>query len=74
MSVAKARSRVAVEVKKHKREGSSSPSKSVEDAPQALAEAKLAAYIQRVVDEAPLLSADARQRLAALLGSRGARQ
>ncbi len=39
----------------------------VEQARRQLAEAKLAAYIQRVVDEAPPLSLEQRDRLAVLL-------
>ncbi len=72
MSVSQAHSRLANAVKKSRRDPSARAE--VEQARRQLAEAKLAAYIQRVVDEAPPLSADARQRLAALLGSRGARQ
>ncbi len=72
MSVSQAHLRLANAVKKSRRDPSARAE--VEQARRQLAEAKLAAYIQRVVDEAPPLSADARQRLAALLGSRGARQ
>ncbi len=72
MSVSQAHSRLANAVKKSRRDPSARAE--VEQARRQLAEAKLAAYIQRVVDEAPPLSADARHRLAALLGSRGARQ
>ncbi len=72
MSVSQTHSRLVNAVKKSRRDPSARAE--VEQARRQLAEAKLAAYIQRVVDEVPPLSADARQRLAALLGSRGARQ
>ncbi len=72
MSVSQAHSRLANAVKKSRRDPSARVE--IDQARRELAEAKLAAYIQRVVDEAPPLSADARQRLAVLLRSGGAQQ
>jgi len=67
VSVAKARSRVAVEVKKQKRIGGSSPADSVQAARRLLAEEKIKAYIERTVAAAPELTVDQRRRLALLL-------
>lgn len=69
MSVAKARSRVANESKKIKKAGGDPSAECVQDAKRVLAEEKLKAFIERVVAEAPPLSAEARQRLALLLGA-----
>ena len=67
MSVAKARSRVAVEVKKSKSQDSSEQRERVQQARAELAEAKLEQYIQRVVAEAGPLSQEQVSRLKALL-------
>ncbi len=67
MSVAKARSRVAVATKKHKNKPNDSSSLVLQEARRDLAAAKLEAYIQRVVDESPRLSPEQRDRLALLL-------
>ena len=67
MSVAKARSRVAVEVKKQKRAGESDVSESVRSARRDLAEEKIKAYIERTVAAAPELTQDQKARLAQLL-------
>lgn len=67
MSVAKARSRVAVEVKRQKRTGASSPSESVQSAQRVLAEEKIKAYIERTIAVAPELTPEQRDRLALLL-------
>jgi hypothetical protein len=69
MSVYKARSRVANEVKKCKASGSDPQSPQVQDARRDLAEAKLQAYIERTVASAPKLSPEQRDRLAILLQS-----
>ena len=60
-----ARSRVAVESKKIKRGSGSDPK--LAEAKRDLAEAKIAAYIERVVAEAPPLSGEQRDRLVSLL-------
>lgn len=67
MSVVKARSRVAVEVKKQKREGAPDPSPGVLDARRALAEEKIREFVERTVASAPPLTPDQRDRLALLL-------
>ncbi len=69
MSVYKARSRVANEVKKCKASGSDPQSPQVQDARRDLAEAKLQAYIERMVASGPQLSPEQRDRLAVLLQS-----
>ncbi len=56
MSVAQARSRVAVEVKKQKRTGGSSRSEAVQQAQRLLAEEKIRAFIERTIASAPPLS------------------
>jgi len=66
MSVSKARSRVANEVKKCKASGSDPQSPRVQDARRDLAEAKLQAYIERTVASGPPLSPEQRDRLAVL--------
>lgn len=67
MSVAKARSRVAVEVKKQKRAGASDSCESVRSARRDLAAEKIKAYIERTVAAAPELTLEQRDRLALLL-------
>ncbi len=67
MSVAKARSRVAVATKKHKNKSDDGSSSLLQEARRDLAAAKLEAYIQRVVDASVPLSAEQRDRLALLL-------
>ncbi len=67
MSVAQARSRVAVEVKKQKRDGGSGASESVRSARRNLAEEKIKAYVERTVASAPELTPEQRDRLALLL-------
>jgi hypothetical protein len=67
-AVAKARSRVAVEVKKRKRLGDEGPPDAVEDARRVLAEEKIKAFVEQTVASAPPLSAEQRARLAVLLG------
>ncbi len=74
MSVTRARSRVALEAKAAKNNPEPSSHARLSDARRDLAEAKLAAYIQRVVDQAPPLSPEQRDRLAVLLRSGGAQQ
>lgn len=66
MSVAKARSRVAVEMKKQKREGGSSQSPAVQSARQALAEEKIKAFVERTVAAAPPLTPEQQSRLRSL--------
>ena len=72
MSVSQAHSRLANAVKKSRRDPSARVE--VEQARRELAEAKLAAYIPRMVDEAPPLSPEQRDRLAVLLRSGGAQR
>src|SRR4051812_12381451 len=60
MSVSKARSRVANEVKKARKEPGGSSTGRVEDARRALAEEKLANFIQRTVAQAPALTGEQR--------------
>ncbi len=67
MSVAKARSRVAVEVKKQKRDGGTDSSESVRTARRDLAEEKIKANIERTVASAPELTPEQCDRLARLL-------
>ncbi len=67
MSVSTARSRVAHESKKQKQSGKVEPTPALVEARRDLAAAKLEAYIQRVVDEAPELTAEQKSRLALLL-------
>lgn len=67
MSVALARSRVAVEGKKQKRDGGSTPSPSLENAQRVLAEEKIKAFVERTVAAAPPLTPEQRDRLALLL-------
>ncbi len=75
MSVTRARSRVALEAKAAKNNPEPSSHARLSDARRDLAEAKLAACIQRVVDDAPVpLSPEQRDRLAVLLRSGGAQQ
>ncbi len=74
MSGTRARSRVALEAKAAKNNPEPSSHARLSDARRDLAEAKLAAYIQRVVDRAPPLSPEQRDRLAVLLRSGGAQQ
>jgi hypothetical protein len=63
----KARSRGAVEVKKHKRDGGPESSAAVRDAQRLLAEEKIKAYVERTVAAAPPLTPEQRDRLALLL-------
>lgn len=70
-AVTQARSRVAVEGKKQKREGGSTPSPSLENAQRLLAEEKIKAFVARTVAAAPPLMPDQRDRLALLLRGRG---
>ena len=67
MSVIRARSRVAVEVKRHNKQGAGAPYAAVDDARRVLAEEKIRAFIERTVAAAPELSSDQRARLSALL-------
>lgn len=66
MSVLKARSRLANEVKRARRAGDQDSS-AVNDARRELAEAKLAAYIEQVLADCPPLSPEVRSKLAVLL-------
>ena len=66
MSVAEARSRVAVEVKRSKSRGGDQPER-IRRARADLAKAKLEQYIQRVLQDAPPLTAEQLARLAVLL-------
>ena len=74
MSVPKARSRVAVEVKKHKRDGRPDSSAAVRDAQRVLAEEKIKAYVERALAAAPALTPEQRDRLSLLLRGAGAGQ
>lgn len=67
MSVTRARSRVALEAKAAKNKPEPSSPARLNDARRDLAEAKLAAYIERIVNEAPRLSTTQVDRLALLL-------
>jgi hypothetical protein len=67
MSVSKARSQLANEVKKIKKAGGDLSAESVHDAKRVLAEEKLKAYVEKVIAEAPALSAEARHGLELLL-------
>lgn len=67
MSVAQARSRVAVAVKKQKSSGDTEASSAVDDARRELAVEKITQYVERVVASAPELTPEQRSRLAALL-------
>lgn len=67
MSVLSARSHLANEVKKAKASGETAgQSSAVQTARQELAAAKIAAYVKRVVAEAPPLTDEQRARLACL--------
>ena len=67
MSVAKARSRVAVEVKRSKKVGEDASADAVQAARAILAEENIKAFIERTVSAAPPLSPEQRARLAQLL-------
>jgi hypothetical protein len=66
MSVAKARSRLAVEVKRQKREGTSSQSQAIQSARRALAAEKIEAFVERTVASAPPLTFEQLSRLRGL--------
>lgn len=67
MSVSKARSDLANEVKKIKKVGGDPSAPSVQDARRVLAAEKLAAAIRQTVESAPELTPAMKDRLAALL-------
>lgn len=67
VSVSKARSRLAVQSKRHKRLGTSETHATVEAARRELAAAKLESYIAAVVAAAPPLTDEQRSRLMRLL-------
>ena len=69
MSVSRARSRVANEIKKAKKAGGDAATQAVQDARRLLAEENLKAYIARVVASAPPLTPDQRDRIAQLLAA-----
>ncbi len=71
MSINKARSRVANEVKKAKYAGAGASTASVQDARRVLAEEKIKEYIQRTVASAPDLTVEQRDRLAQLVRGKG---
>ena len=70
MSVAKARSRVAHEVKKVKKTGGDPAGPQVQAARRDLAEEKIRQYVEQVVAAAPPLTDEQRLRLSALFQNR----
>ncbi len=66
-SVLRARSRLGNEQKRQKHDPTPEGAQRVDQARRDLAAVKLEAYIQRVVDEAPELTAEQKSRLALLL-------
>src|SRR4051794_35549698 len=66
MSVTHARSRLALEVKKQRRQDGAQESASVVEARQHLAEEKIREFVERAVAQALPLTADQRGRLASL--------
>ena len=70
MSVTHARSRLALEVKKQRREGRDPESPTVVYARQHLAEEKIREFVERVVAQAPPLTAEQLHRLACLFTDR----
>lgn len=68
VSVNKARSHLANEIKKNRRAGRPLGAGSVQDARRALAEEKIKAYVERTVASAPSLSQAAKDRLTVLVG------
>jgi hypothetical protein len=66
MSVTKARSRLAVEVKRQKRDGTSSQSPAIQSARRALAAEKIEAFVERTVASAPPLTPEQMSRLRSL--------
>ncbi len=67
MSLSQKRSEVGNAAKRYKSKPDAQRRRALDEARRDLAAAKLEAYIQRVVDEAPELSVDQRSRLALLL-------
>lgn len=67
MSVTHARSRLALEAKRQRREGGDPNSPALVRARQHLAEEKIREFVERVVSQAPPLTAEQRARLASLL-------
>jgi hypothetical protein len=72
MSVAKARSRVAVEVKRNRKSGGELNGPAVQEARRLLAEEKIKQYVSAVVAQAPRLTEDQLARLSALFRGTGA--
>lgn len=66
MSVNKARSRVANEIKKSKKVGAPANFAAVQDVRRALPEEKIRAYVERTVASAPPLTQEQRERLTSL--------
>ncbi len=71
MSINQARSLVAVEGKKYKKDGGESPPESLQDARRVLAEEKLKQYIGRTVASSPPLSIAQKDRLSVLMRGTG---
>lgn len=71
MSVAKARSRLAVESKNHKREGTTASAEAVQEARRVLAEEKIREFVERAIAAAPPLSESARLRLKTIINQQG---
>jgi hypothetical protein len=71
MSVTRARSRLALEVRKQRRQGCDGESPNVVRARQELAEAKIREFVERVVAQAPPLSDEQLTRLASLFRGGG---
>jgi hypothetical protein len=69
MNVAQAKSRLAVQAKRAKRTGDVASDERVADARRELAVAKLEAYIEAVVANAPEFSTEQRTRLQALIAT-----
>lgn len=70
MSVSHARSRLALEAKKNRREGGDPDAPELVHARQHLAEEKIREFVERAVAQAPPLTADQRERLASLFRDR----